>query len=188
MKIPQSKPGHTHTHTPRSLSRRSALKALSLASIAAVTNLRPARADDPPEEPVLPGASVLPAVYQPSNYSSDPTTLRRAIFKPTGTGPWPAVVLIHAAQYRGGGVLEPQELLDAASDLNTAGYIVFSVDHRLAPPGLIKNQPSHLGVASGRPPQQTNDIKQQILAARAHSKCNGTVFVIGGSSGAAHAA
>lgn len=105
----------------------------------------------------------------------------------TGGPKWPAVVLIHAGQYRGGGYYDPQEMLDAASDLNAAGYIVFSVDHRLAQPGLIKLQPSHADPLSGRPPQQTNDIKQQILAAKYHAKCNGTVFVIGGSSGGAHA-
>ena len=96
-------------------------------------------------------------------------------------------MLIHAGGYRGGSYYDPQELLDAAADLNAAGYIVFSVDHRLAPEGLIRKQPPHSDPLSGRPPQQTNDIKQQILAAKHDPQCNGTVFVIGGSSGGAHA-
>ena len=62
----------THTH---GLSRRSALKALSLASVAALTGLRSARADDPPPDDAtsLPPAKPLLAVYQPSHYSTDPT-------------------------------------------------------------------------------------------------------------------
>jgi acetyl esterase/lipase len=98
------------------------------------------------------------------------------------------VVLIHAGQYVEGSYYAPQEMLDAATDLNAAGYLVFSVDYRLAPPGQIVGQPDHSDPASGRPPQQANDIKQQFLAAKYHPKCNGTVFVVGGSSGAAHAA
>jgi acetyl esterase/lipase len=97
-------------------------------------------------------------------------------------------MLIHGGQYFEGSYYAPQELLDAAADLNAAGYLVFSVDHRLAPPGQIVGQPDHSDPASGRPPQQSNDIKQQFLAAKYHPKCNGTVFVIGGSSGGAHAA
>jgi len=41
--------------------------------------------------------------------------------------------------------------------------------------------------ASDRPPQQSNDVKQQILAARADSHCNGTIFLVGGSAGGTHA-
>ncbi len=160
--------------------------------MAALSNLRQARADDPPPEgdpDSLPARKPLPDIYQPSHYSTDPTILRRVTFVPTSGGPtWPAVVLIHPGGYRGGGVYDPQEILDAAADLNAAGYLAFSVDHRLAPEGHILNQLPHSDPSSGRPPQQTNDIKQQILAAKYHPKCNGTVFVIGGSSGGAHAA
>ncbi len=40
---------------------------------------------------------------------------------------------------------------------------------------------------SGRPPQQTNDVKQQILAALADMKCNQKIYLVGGSSGGCHA-
>src|SRR5207249_6169656 len=40
---------------------------------------------------------------------------------------------------------------------------------------------------SGRPPQQTDDVKQQILAALADTQeCNGKIFLIGGSAGGCH--
>jgi acetyl esterase/lipase len=68
-----------------------------------------------------------------------------------------------------------------------AGYLVFSVDYRLAPPGTISGQPNHSDPLSSRPPQQSNDIKQQVLAARNDTSCDGIVFVIGGSSGGSHA-
>ncbi len=41
--------------------------------------------------------------------------------------------------------------------------------------------------SSGRPPQQTNDIKQQILAALADPHCNDKIFLLGGSSRGCHA-
>jgi acetyl esterase/lipase len=76
----------------------------------------------------------------------------------------------------------------AANDLINHGFLVFQIEHRLAPPGLAFGQTSHNGhPESGRPPQQGNDLKQHILAALADPECNGTIFLIGGSSGATHA-
>jgi acetyl esterase/lipase len=73
----------------------------------------------------------------------------------------------------------------------TPGFLVFSIEYRLAPDGLLLGQHQHdntaLGIASGRPPQQSNDVKQQILAARADSHSNQTIFLVGGSSGGTHA-
>ena len=39
----------------------------------------------------------------------------------------------------------------------------------------------------GQHPQQTDDVKQQILAALDDNDCNGKIFLIGGSSGGCHA-
>ncbi len=41
--------------------------------------------------------------------------------------------------------------------------------------------------ASGRPQQQTDDVKQQILAALNDSECNQHIYLLGGSSGGYHA-
>jgi len=66
---------------------------------------------------------------------------------------------------------------------------VVSIDHELAPCNLILDQPCHIGNPdSGRPPQQTDDVKNAIRALRADTtRCNGKVGVVGGSSGGSHA-
>ena len=53
--------------------------------------------------------------------------------------------------------------------------------------GQHQHDNTFAGIASGRPPQQSNDVKQQILAARADSHCNQTIFLVGGSAGGTHA-
>ena len=69
----------------------------------------------------------------------------------------------------------------ATYDLQQAGFLVFQVDHRLAPPGALTGQ--HYSVTSGRFPEQTDDIKRQIMAALADSQCNGKIYLVGGSAG-----
>lgn len=86
--------------------------------------------------------------------------------------------------------VQSQRLVSKA--LAAEGFLVFQVEHRLAPMDLLEGQTAHSntipeGIASGRPPQQTNDIKQQILAALADSKCNQKIYLVGGSSGGSHA-
>lgn len=179
------------THPDRKITRRTLLKGLSLSTVAALAGTRSARAQSPPpEQPdVLPPREVLPTAFQPSVYQpGDMTQLGRARFVPKTGGPkWPAVLLVHPGGFHSGDIYGPQGLRNAAKDLNAAGYLVFSVEYRLAPPETIPGQTEHdLDPLSGRPPQQTNDLKQQVLAARAHFQCNGKVFVVGGSAGGAH--
>src|SRR5437867_6200902 len=93
-------------------------------------------------------------------------------FKPSGTGPWPTVGMlppdVFKLEIKANGTTEERV---ATRDLIDAGFLVFQIEHRLAPDGLLEGQHDHdgslRGVASGRPPQQTNDVKQQILAALA---------------------
>src|SRR5207244_5111001 len=59
------------------------------------------------------------------------------------------------------------------------GFLVFQIEHRLAPgDGRLPGQTS-----SGRPPDQTDDVKRQILAALADPHCNGSIYLVGGSAG-----
>ncbi len=76
-----------------------------------------------------------------------------------------------------------------AQDLANAGYYTLVASYRLAPCGQIEGQPCHIDdAATGRPPQQTNDVKAEIRAIRADTAhCNGKVGVVGGSAGASHA-
>ncbi|PYK38112.1 MAG: hypothetical protein DME60_11710, partial [Verrucomicrobia bacterium] len=71
----------------------------------------------------------------------------------------------------------------AIQDLRDAGYLALSIEYRLAPPGSIAGQTS-----DGRYPDQTNDCKVAVRAARADPRCNGKVGAVGASAGATHAA
>lgn len=141
-----------------------------------------------------PTQEVLPPQYQPSAYSSDITSLRRLRFRPDpakyGPGPYPVAITAHAGGFRNGDAYGTTGQRWADRDLAKAGFLVFSIDYRLAPPNTILNQHIHdttpEGIASGRPPQQSNDVKQQILAAKYDSESNGTVFLVGGSAGGTH--
>lgn len=52
----------------------------------------------------------------------------------------------------------------------------------------VHSEDTQAGRDSGRPTQQINDIKSLIAAARNDSRCNGKLGILGGSSGATHAA
>ena len=130
--------------------------------------------------------------FQPSAYDTDDTTVMYHIkFKPPGTGQWPTVLMLPPAVFKNGYATGTPKERVATRDLVDAGFLVFQIEHRLAPDGLLEGQHQHdtspEGIASGRPPQQTDDVKQQILAALADPDCNGTIFLIGGSSGGCHA-
>src|SRR5436305_7761268 len=66
----------------------------------------------------------------------------------------------------------------ATHDLQWAGFLVFQVNHRLAPPDHLTGQHSN-----GEAPAQTDDAKRQILAALADPQCNGSIYLIGCSAG-----
>ena len=72
-----------------------------------------------------------------------------------------------------------------------AGFCVFDIEYRLAPPGNVPGQ----GRDPGRYPEQTDDVATAIRAARnpapgsvAFGRVNGKVGAVGGSGGASHAA
>ena len=68
----------------------------------------------------------------------------------------------------------------ASHDLQFAGFLVFQVETRLAPPGKLPGQTmGDLGHA----PEQTDDLKRQILAAINDPQCNGNIYLVGGSAG-----
>ncbi len=110
----------------------------------------------------------------------DGTELHWVVYTPTTPGPWPAVLVIHGGGFKSGG---PPSAADCALDLANAGYIAYAIEYRLAPDGRLEGQTS-----SGRYPQQTDDVKMAIRAARADARCNGQVGAIGGSAGGTHAA
>ncbi|MEO7167919.1 MAG: hypothetical protein ABI016_12915 [Chthoniobacterales bacterium] len=119
----------------------------------------------------------LDCAYQPPDGCE---TLHRFRFLPhLGEAPYPTVLMlppdVFTADYGDRGV--PSELW-ATEDLRNAGFMVFQVDHRLAPPLKLPDQTSE-----GHAPDQTDDLKRQILAALADPQCDGTIYLVGGSAG-----
>jgi pimeloyl-ACP methyl ester carboxylesterase len=92
---------------------------------------------------------------------------------------WPTVLMlppdVFNLEYEDHGV--PSERW-ATYDLQHAGFLVFQVNHRLAPPHQLDGQ-----VTDGHAPDQTDDLKRQILAALADPQCNGKIYLVGGSAG-----
>lgn len=146
-----------------------------------------------PSPPVSsPTPTPIPSPYAvPTPPSTNPqagTNLEWREFPPNSGGPkYVFVLLIHEGGFWEGGWSQGN-MLDAARDLAAAGFFAVVVDYTLAPGNLIDGQPPHSGnPASGRPPWQTDDIKALVNAARNDPRCNGTVAILGGSSGGSHA-
>ena len=127
----------------------------------------------------------LDSQYQPYP-SPSPAVLKRYRFVPPGTWPpnktFPTVLMVPPNVFKNDMITDDGEMHErhASYDLQQAGFLVFQVDTRLAPPGhLPEQQPDDYGYA----PEQTNDLKRQILAALNDSQCDGDIFLVGGSAG-----
>ncbi|HEY3662134.1 MAG TPA: alpha/beta hydrolase [Chthoniobacterales bacterium] len=110
--------------------------------------------------------------------ASDGTILHWLVYTPTTPGPWPAVLVIHGGGFDAGTPDSSGESVTCGQDLAAAGYIAFSIEYRLAPPGALLGQTS-----DGRFPDQSDDVKVAIRAARSDPRCNGQVGAVGGSAG-----
>lgn len=125
-------------------------------------------------------ASAYVGVTEQYGTAPDGTPLHWVVYTPNGKGPWPAVLVIHGGGFKAGG---PGSGTACGQDLAQAGYIAFSIEYRLAPPGKLVGQ-----VSSGRYPEQTDDVKMAVRAARSDPRCNGQVGAVGGSAGGSHVA
>jgi acetyl esterase/lipase len=113
----------------------------------------------------------------------DGTVLHWVVYTPATPGPWPAVLVVHGGGFDDGSPDSSGESITCAQDLAAAGYIAFSIEYRLAPPGALPGQTS-----DGRFPDQSDDVRLAIRTARADSRCNGQVGALGGSAGGYFAA
>lgn len=143
----------------------------------------------PSISPATPTPAEIPTHYQPpSGHPLYPTKLEWRIFSPSGTGPWPAVIILHIGEFKGGGYYDGQPTR-IAQQFADAGFYAAVASYPLAPPNLITGQPDHSNTSSGRPPEQTDSVKALIGAMRADLvHCDGNVGVLGGSAGGGHAA
>ena len=111
--------------------------------------------------------------------AEDGTPLTWKVFPGAGAGPHPAILVIHGGHFAS--TPSSPNMIRAARELAAAGFNAFLTDYRLAPPGRLPGQKS-----PGRYPDQTNDLKKAVQAARAYPGGNGKVGAIGGSGGASH--
>ncbi len=127
----------------------------------------------------------------PDEFQHEPgsTLLQWRVYTPDdGTGgPWPIVVMVHGGAFAAGSPFQPQ-VERVCEILANHGFCVFNACYRLAPCGRIPGQDAHDGspdgIASGRPPQQTDDVMALVKAARADNRCkNHKVALLGVSSG-----
>jgi acetyl esterase/lipase len=144
-----------------------------------------------PSPASLPLATPIPHDFQPPQEGIHSPTLEWRIFAPTGSGPWPAVIVLHIGGFYSGNIYDEDN--NSPQDLAAAGFYTVVASYRLAPPFTITDQYPHdttsLGIASGRPPEQTDDVKAEVNALRADKlNCTGQVGILGGSAGASHAA
>jgi acetyl esterase/lipase len=133
-----------------------------------------------------PTATPIPSLFQQPNGAI--LTWRIYTPVPSPTVSPPAVIVIHGGGFRAGSAFDGDGMLQACADLAANGFYVVSVNYELAPCGLIPGQPLHTDNASGRPPNQSNDIKAFVKALRADfTHHNGKIGVVGGSAGGTHA-
>ena len=85
----------------------------------------------------------------------DGTPLHWLVYTPTGSGPWPAALVIHVGGFRAG---YPGSL-EAAQDLAAAGYLALAIEYHLAP----RAKPMPQQVTPGYYPLQTDDVRDAIM-------------------------
>ena len=125
--------------------------------------------------------------YGVGHSPSGDTPLRWRAFIPHDGQIHPAIIVIHGGHFNAGDFTD----LQTDQDLVCAGFCVFDIEYRLAPPGRVWGQGRDLG----HYPEQTDDVATAIRAARnpaptsvAFGRVNGRVGAVGGSAGASHAA
>lgn len=141
-----------------------------------------------PTPPDAPTPTPIPDAYQPHGHDGTTTVLEWRPYSPSGSGPWPGILLLHAGGFKTGGVYSSL-IENVAKDLADAGYYTVIATYRLAPCGVIKGQTCHADDPnSGRPQQQINDVKSLVRALRNDPHCTGKkIGIVGGSAGGTHA-
>lgn len=147
---------------------RSALIAFAVLLSACITDDGPLDASKAVPKATVDITLVRNIVYTPAGW---PQPLQADLYKPTGAGPFPAVVMIHGG---GWGSRTRADMNSEARAAAKRGYIVLNVSHRFAPQWHF--------------PAQLHDIQQAVLWLRANAAAQNVradrVAVWGFSSGA----
>ena len=160
---------------------------LLIAAITALSLIRTLTATPP----LTNGCGVTPVLeqYGLGHSRSGDTPLLWEVFVPNDTQMHPAIVVIHGGNFSSGDFNGHDTQAD--QDLVCAGFCVFEIEYRLAPPGKAQGQ----GRDPGRYPEQTDDVTTAILAARnpaptsvAFGRVNGKAGAVGGSTGVSQGA
>lgn len=139
-----------------------------------------------------------PEVYKTTDTGVD---LYWTAFVPNDGGvAWPFALVLHPGGYKTGAA-GPNSV---SAQLASSGILAFSVEYRLSPPGKeMTTLGGHPAPAQntvsppdkGHYPEQTEDVKDAIMAARQDPRCMinpntgmGLVYCVGGSAGASHSA
>ena len=101
--------------------------------------------------------------------ASDGTVLHWVVYTPSTPGPGRRS-LSSTAAVSDGSPARRRTIKHRRQDLAAAGYIAFSIEYRLAPPGALPGQ-----ISDGRFPDQSDDVKLAMRTARADPRCNGQV-------------
>jgi len=145
-------------------------KLTPVAAIAAFVLLLTACAAQTPAAPVPAGLPLATDIAYVAG-STDPDQ-RLDVYSPPHDGLWPMVVMIHGGAWVKGNKEMPNYVA-ASRALAAAGYVVFNINHRLAPRVTVK--------------QEAEDGMAAVIWAKAHAKDYGgdaeRVAVVGGSSG-----
>ena len=112
-----------------------------------------------------------------------PPVLKCYRFTPAGgfDPPYPTVLMVPPDVFQNSDITdggEPHER-QASKDLTQAGFLVFQVETRLA----VEKLPGQLPDDPGTAPEQTDDLKRQILSALDDPLTNGNIYLVGGSAG-----
>ncbi len=110
---------------------------------------------------------------------------------------FPAIIGLHGGGWLGGSSVLNQQGTPCAAN----GFLFFGTEYRLAPPSKEMNTPlangngftpgNHLAPGQdtvndhGYAPEPMLDVSMAVRAARAHPQCDGRVYGLGGSAGAA---
>ena len=92
---------------------------------------------------------VRDVLYTPANW---PQALAADLYRPSGAGPFPAVLMIHGGGWEG---RSRQDMDSISQQVAKHGYVVMNVSYRFAPRWNF--------------PAQLNDIQQALLWLRAHA-------------------